>query len=145
MDKQFIARFPGLAEQVFQQLNNEDLIKSKEVDKAWSDLIDQRLLYKRMVQSCAREVKHYKNEFNLVLKKMPAENLKKFAMACRDFANASMLDSGSPCLLPMEQCAPLHVVAGYGDLLLFKYILKKSEDKGKHKVAFSTLVECLYK
>ena len=98
MDKQFIARFPGLAEQVFQQLNNEDLIKSKEVDKAWSDLIDQRLLYKRMVQSCTREVKHYKNEFNLVLKKMPAENLKKFALACQDMVNSSMF--------PIELCAP---------------------------------------
>ena len=39
MDKIFIARFPEIAEQIFQQLNNEDLIKSKVVDKAWSDHI----------------------------------------------------------------------------------------------------------
>ena len=129
MDKIFIARFPEIAEQIFQQLNNEDLIKSKVVDKAWSDHINQRLLWKRMIQSSTKHVEDYKFEFNLVLKKMPAENLKKFALACRDLANASMLDSESPCLLPMEQCAPLHVVAGYGDLLLFKHILKKSHDK----------------
>jgi hypothetical protein len=129
MDKIFIARFPEIAEQIFQQLNNEDLVKSKEVDKAWCDLIDQRLLYKRMVQSCTREVKHYKKEFNLVLKKMPAENLKKFALACQDMVNASKFDSESPCLLPIEHCAPLHVAAAYGDLLLFKHILKKSDDK----------------
>ena len=95
MDEKFIARFPEIAEQIFEQLNNEDLIKSKEVDKAWCDLIDQRLLYKRMVQSYTREVKHHKNEFNLVLKKMPAENLKKFALACQDMANASMFVSRS--------------------------------------------------
>ena len=80
-----------------------------------------------MVQSCTREVKHYKNEFNLVLKKMPAENLKKFALACQDMVNSSIFDSKSPCLI--EHCAPLHVVAAYGDLLLFKHILKKSDDK----------------
>jgi len=129
MDETFLARFPEIAEQVFQQLNNEDLVKSKEVSQAWCDLIDQRLVWKRMIQSCTRQVEDFKNEFNLVLKKMPAEMLKKFALACQDLANASMLDSESPCLLPIEQCAPLHVVAAHGDLLLFKYILKKSHDK----------------
>ena len=82
MDKKFIARFPEMAEQIFNELNNEDLIKSKEVDKAWWDLIDQRLVWKRMIQSCTRKVEHYKSEFNLVLKKIPSENLKKFALAC---------------------------------------------------------------
>ena len=125
MDKKFIARFPEMAEQIFSELNNEDLIQSKEVDKAWCDLIDQRLLYKRMVQSCTREVKHHKNEFNLVLKKMPAENLKKFALACQDMVNSAMLIGK----IRIEHCAPLHVAAVYGDLLLFKHILKKSDDK----------------
>ena len=130
MDKIFIARFPEIAEQIFQQLNNEDLIKSKEVDKAWCDLIDQRLWYKRMVQFFTREVENYKNEFNLVLKKMPAENLKKFALACQDLANAYDADHlETPCLSPIKPCAPLHVAAAYGDLLLFKHILKKSDDK----------------
>ena len=54
MDKKFIARFPEMAEQIFNELNNEDLIKSKEVDKAWWDLIDQRLVWKRMIQSSTK-------------------------------------------------------------------------------------------
>ena len=130
MDTKFIDKFPEIAEQIFQQLNNEDLIKSKVVDKAWRDLIDKRLVWKRMIQSSTRNVENHKKEFNLVLKKMPAENLKKFALACQDLANAYDADHlETPCLSPIKPCAPLHVAAAYGDLLLFKQILKKSYDK----------------
>ena len=82
MEETFLLKFPELAEKIFEQLNNEDLIKSKEVTQAWCDIIDQRLMWKRMIQSCTRKVEHYKSEFNLVLKKIPADNLKKFALAC---------------------------------------------------------------
>ena len=124
MDETFLVKFPEMAEKIFEQLNNEDLIKSKEVTQAWCDLIDQRLVWKRMVQSCTRKVEHYKSEFNLVLKKIPRDNLKKFALACL----------GSKYLLTdnldlFGEIAPLHVAAHYGDLLLFKYILKKSHVK----------------
>ena len=70
MEETFLDKFPGIAEKIFEQLNNEDLIKSKEVTQAWCDIIDQRLMWKRMIQSCTRKVEHYKSEFNLVLKKI---------------------------------------------------------------------------
>ena len=89
MDETFFETFPEMAEQIFEQLNNEDLIKSKEVNQAWCDLIitqlnliDKRLFWKRMIQSCTRKVKNYKSEYNLVLKKIPTEILKKFALTC---------------------------------------------------------------
>ena len=121
MDKKFIPRFPELAEQIFQQLSNEDMVKSKEVDKAWCDLIDQRLVWKRMIQSSTKDVEDYKFEFNLVLKKMPSDILKKFALACLE---TKILN---------EHLSPLHIAADCGDLLLYKYILEKSSDKNpKH-------------
>ena len=73
MDETFLVKFPDIAEKIFEQLNNEDLIKSKEVTQAWCDLIDQRLVWKRMIQSSTKHVEDFKFEFNLVLKKMPSD------------------------------------------------------------------------
>ena len=117
MDKKFIARFPEMAEQIFNELNNEDLIKSKEVDKAWCDLIDQRLVWKRMIQSSTKHDNDFKFEFNLGLKKMPSDILKEFALVC---FKAKWFNLGF---------SPLHIIAFCGDLLLYKYILEKSSDK----------------
>jgi hypothetical protein len=40
--KDLIFRFPHVAEQIFQQLNDEDLAKSREVEKLWQKFIDER-------------------------------------------------------------------------------------------------------
>ena len=40
--RDFILRFPHLAENIFQQLDNESLAKSREVDKLWRKFIDER-------------------------------------------------------------------------------------------------------
>ena len=37
-----IKRFPHLAEQIFQKLDNENLVKSREVRLSWRNLIDER-------------------------------------------------------------------------------------------------------
>jgi hypothetical protein len=40
--RDLILRFPYVAEQIFQQLNNEDLAKSREVERLWQKFIDER-------------------------------------------------------------------------------------------------------
>ena len=40
--RELILRIPHLAEQIFQQLENEDLAKSREVEKLWQKFIDER-------------------------------------------------------------------------------------------------------
>ena len=40
--RDLILRFPHLAEQVFQQLDNEGLAKSRQVEKLWQKFIDER-------------------------------------------------------------------------------------------------------
>jgi len=40
--RDLILRFPHVAEQIFQQLNNEDLAKSREVERLWQKFIDER-------------------------------------------------------------------------------------------------------
>ena len=40
--RDIILRFPHLAEQIFQQLNNEDLVRCREVEKLWKEFIDER-------------------------------------------------------------------------------------------------------
>jgi len=40
--RDLILRFPHVAEQIFQQLDNEGLAKSREVEKLWKKFIDER-------------------------------------------------------------------------------------------------------
>ena len=40
--EQLILRFPHVAEQIFQQLDNEDLAKCRKVKKLWQKFIDER-------------------------------------------------------------------------------------------------------
>ena len=40
--RDLILRFPHLAEQIFQQLDNEGLAKSRQVEKLWQKFIDER-------------------------------------------------------------------------------------------------------
>ena len=40
--RDLILRFPHLAEQIFQQLDNESLAKSRQVEKLWQKFIDER-------------------------------------------------------------------------------------------------------
>ena len=40
--RDLILRFPHVAEQIFQQLDNENLAKSREVEKLWKKFIDER-------------------------------------------------------------------------------------------------------
>ena len=40
--RELILRFPHVAEQIFQQLNNQDLAKSREVERLWQKFIDER-------------------------------------------------------------------------------------------------------
>ena len=40
--RDLILRFPHLAEQIFEQLDNEDLAKSREVERLWQKFIDER-------------------------------------------------------------------------------------------------------
>ena len=37
-----IERFPHIAEQIFEQLDNESLTKCREVNKVWKNFIDER-------------------------------------------------------------------------------------------------------
>ena len=70
-----------------------------------------------MIQSSTKHIEDYKFEFNLVLKKMPSDILKEFALVC---LKSKALN---------KHLSPLHKTAAFCDLLLYKYILEKSSDK----------------
>ena len=99
--RDLILRFPHLAEQIFQLLNNEDLAKSREVEKLWQKFIDERNYpWLRIVN--IPTVLHYKDTymhlaaqcgqtdmFEIILDKEENKNEKKcngetpFLVACR--------------------------------------------------------------
>ena len=112
-------RFPGLAKEIFEQLDNQDLYKCREVSRTWCNII-KRPLWARIIQSYTENIILYESEWKLVLKKIPTENLEELAWACRNYSQYLMVES---------QMAPLHLAAHHGNLSLYKKILKKFKNK----------------
>ena len=119
MDPKIFDRFPGLAKQIFEQLENQDLYKFREVSRTWCDII-RRPLWTRIIQSYTENISLYQSEWKLVLKKISTENLKELAWACKNYNQYQMVSS---------QMAPLHLAARHGNLSLYKKIMKKFKNK----------------
>ena len=54
--EEIVLRFPVIAQQIFEQLDNQDLIKFREVDKSFCSSIDQnRLIWTRMIKKYIKD------------------------------------------------------------------------------------------
>ena len=113
-----ILRFPVIAEQIFDQLDDQNLTKCRGVSQTWYDATE-RLQWIRKIQKLTKENKNHQSSWKLVLVKIPTEILKKFALTCEKYHfNISRW-----------QCSPLHIATKSGDLHLLQHIYEKSKDK----------------
>ena len=71
-------RFPHLGQNILEELDNESLVKCREVNKWWQDFVDgQRIAYVRNIKKCLGLSKMS------VQKKLKKESLKILKQACR--------------------------------------------------------------
>ena len=60
----FLLRFPGVAEEIFKQLDNQTLTKCKEVDRTWRNFLDQnKLMWTRMIQKYQKNHVQFKENW----------------------------------------------------------------------------------
>ena len=74
--EEILLRFPVIAQQIFEQLDNQDLIKFREVDMTFCSSIDQnRLIWTRMIKNCNK----FRKKWNLAMEKVPVNTLEDHA------------------------------------------------------------------
>ena len=134
-----ISRFPGLAEKIFDSLDDENLVKSKTVSRSWSEFTDNEVFfYRRIVKKLIGGYEDFKETWKLVMKKADIEMLKEISHAVKDFL------SNHPENCDYENCnhralshSPLHIGAEAGHVTLCEFILKITKDKNPKLIYFN--------
>ena len=144
---QLLARFPDIAEDIFENLDDESLVRCKEASRSLSSFMDEDTkFWKRIIRKYLHnqeETNSFKKSWESLidLKQTGPEMLKELGQAVQNYLNRHEgQGSQGKCFEEMaETCrhrecslSPLHVAAEAGNTLLYKFILDRSE--GKHPI-----------
>ena len=118
--EEFLLRFPGLGEKIFDQLDNQNLTKCKEVSRSQRQFLEEnKVLWKRMIEKYSANNVDFKDSWKLVTEKVPTQIVKELALAVEKFY--------SFCPHRLEsQHSPHHIAADHGSLSLYKFIAQKT-------------------
>ena len=145
--EEILLRFPVIAQRIFEQLDNQDLIKFREVDMTFCSSIDQnRLIWTRMIKKYIKDNNEFRKSWKLVMEKVPVKTLEDLALTTKKFGTEyeekleyqMMLEAKGqwghtpnqiltpPLLFAPPDCAPQHIVAKCGSLTLYKFITDRT-------------------
>ena len=79
-----VLRFPVIAEQIFDQLDDQNLTKCRGISKTLHGATE-RLLWTRKIQKLTKENKNHQISWKSVLVKIPTDFLKKLASTCEEY------------------------------------------------------------
>ena len=141
---QLLSRFPDIAEDIFENLNDESLVRCKEASRLFSSFMDEDTkFWKRIIRKYLHneeETNSFKKSWESLidLKQTGPEMLKELGQAVQNYLNRHEgQGSQGKCFEEMEETcrhrecslSPLHVAAEAGNTLLYKFILDRSEEK----------------
>ena len=76
-----IVRFPGIAERIFNQLENSSIANCRKVDESWRNFIDdQKLPWIRMIQKYVSSTSGFLQDWKQVTGKTPTRIVKEIAI-----------------------------------------------------------------
>jgi hypothetical protein len=82
MMESILLRFPDIGQEIFKEVDNPSLTKSKEVCHSWGYFLNnERLLWLRMIQKYDKNQVEFKEHWKKVTTKVPYETLKSLAFA----------------------------------------------------------------
>ena len=121
---QFTLRFPDLTEEIFGQLDDENLERFKTVGRSLKMTVEnQRIYWIRKIQKYAQNNNLFENEWKEAVRKTPIEILKTIATEIwtnRDIRRLISFDRGM---------SPLGIASASGNQELFTYLMEeKTED-----------------
>ena len=120
MIENILLRFPVIGQEIFKQLNNQDLTKCKEVCHSWGYFLNnETLVWLRMLQKYNKNHVEFQDDWKKVTTKVPCEILKRLAIATEQFYTF--------CSKRLQfQHSPMHIVSERGILSLCKFIAEKN-------------------
>ena len=121
--EEFLVRFPGLGEKIFDQLDNQSLTKCKEVSRSQCKFLDEnKLVWKRTIEKYTANNVEFKDFWKLVTEKVPAQIVKELALA-----NEQFYTFRPHRLEHQHQHSPHHIAAESGSLSLCKFIAHRTK------------------
>ena len=124
--KIFLLRFPHLGQSIFEMLDDENLVKCKEVSKSWSFFMDgERFFWKRIIKKLVGDYDDFQKAWKVTLKKANIEILKELGCVVKNFLSIhpSKCFIKGNCKHRLISFSPLHLCAEFGSVLLCKFLL----------------------
>ena len=119
-------RIPHICEQINELLDDESLIKYKEVSRVICSIIENqksgKFLIIRMIQCYVKNPEEFSTDWRIIFQKLPAERLSEFEILVKEFYKAfpSRFENN---------WSPMHISAERGRLDFCKFIAKVSFTK----------------
>ena len=128
-------RFPSVAESIFDELDNQSLVKCKEVSGVWRIFLQApKFLIMRKIQKMVETRRKFRKVWKLVGQKISTNEIlqlevataefygndRNFSVSDPEFESVSDIDSETNCI------TPIHVAAGTGHLILWETLIQKT-------------------
>ena len=117
----FLLRFPTIGEEIFDQLDNENLVNCKGISRVWRSIVDEsKIVWRRKIQRFNENHVEFHQHWKSVLKNIPRDKIKELALAVEQFYTMvraiRRLDFNH---------SPLHITAERGLFSLHKFLTEK--------------------
>ena len=117
-------RFPLLGKMVFENVDDENLVKFKESSREINNhLQNERYYWTRIIKKHGEYFEEFADSWKKVICKTPAESVKELALTVEGYFNFSNFNGYADI-----QLHPIHVAAERGNLNLCQHIIEKTGD-----------------
>ena len=119
MDSVF-AKIPDLGDKIISELDNQSLVRCKEVQRSWYNFInEEKNHWLRMIQKRIGDVNKYPTAWKKVLLKAPVDFVAQIAIATQQPHTKNEI---------LSQFSPVHVAISGGNLDLYQQMIVKLAD-----------------
>ena len=132
----FFSKFPHLAGDIFNNLDDEHLVKCSEVGRSWSTFLEEEIFFwKRIIEKYLKQCVGYesmKKTWKKLMNQAGLEMIKKLGLAVKYLLIIHPLECKAfhdVCHHTSLPYFPLELASDVGDFSLCKFILENSEDK----------------
>ena len=131
-----VRRFPTLAVNILNNLDDQSLVKFKKVDReSFEFIIQERFYWIRILSKYHELFENSKESWNISISKTPAGFVKKLAMAVLTYCNEEEEDEEFP---ENGQLTPLIIAAYDGDVNFFQQVKEKTFNLNQTSSGFDT-------
>ena len=124
------SKIPDLGEKIFKELDNQSLVKCKEIQRSWYNFMkEEKILWFRMIQNYLGDQNDFLTAWRKVLKQVPVDFVMHVAIATKKFNAIYQLQSYN---------SPIHVAASDGNVDLYKQMMVKLADMNPNEIYGST-------